>query len=460
VGGLRLSCIVALLLVACGGSGEPGAGAGPARHLVIVSLDTVRADHLPTYGYARDTAPSLADVAREGVVFRQAFTPETNTNPAHTTLFTGVYPHVHGNLSNTSPPLAPGRVTLAQILGDAGFATAGFVSAVTLKQRLTGLGRGFDVWDDEFAGRRRDGAETVERARRWLRERGDDERVFLFVHLYDAHGPYLPPGTYRGLFRSETPGRSLRRLPRYQAVRDDSGELVTALNDYVDRYDAMIRYADDRLAELLVDVDLSETLLVVLSDHGETLGERFHAIDHGGQVFEEQLRIPLVMRGPGIEPGSVDTTARMVDLLPTLLPRLDVPVPDGLDLSGRDLTPFIAGRTGRDVPVFASSRAASARHADRGYRLDPAQRIVSARSGRWKLIVYPGLEQDYEELYDLVRDPYERKNRVEEAPRALARGRELLEEWRAGAQTAPAQPAHQLDDETRRQLEALGYVDE
>jgi arylsulfatase A-like enzyme len=444
--------ISAAVIAGCGGPAEP------PRDLVFVSLDTVRRDHASLYGYARETTPALAALGGRSAVFDAAFAQETNTNPSHASMFTGLYPHVHG-ATNNGVLLPPGVTTLAEILRGAGFRTGGFVSGAAMAARTTGLERGFETYDDEFTGIRRDGAETTRRALEWLRARTPGERAFLFVHLYDPHGPYLPVGPYTELFADGDPGPALERIPEYQRVLDPAGQLVTALGDYVRRYDAMIRYADDRLAELLAAVDLERSVVVVLSDHGESLGERYHPLDHGGHVTDEQIRIPLVIHVPGAAPARIAAPVETVDLLPTLLELLDVALPPGQPVQGRSVAPLVLGDAPRSAErdlVFSSSRALSDRYADRGYALDPARRSHAARSSRWKLVWYPGTQGDYLELYDLAADPGETTNVADAHPRVRDAFAEALRAWlgESGAQAAPA-----IDPDLREKLRQLGYAD-
>ena len=443
--------VVSLLVGACGG-GERA----QSRHLVIISLDTVRRDHLPVYGYARDTAPAVSVLAEGAVVFNNAFTQHTLTNPSHTSMFTGVFPHVHGNQTNRHH-LAQEQVTLAQVLQRSGFSTGGFVSAVTMSGQTTGLERGFDVYEDGFTSGRRDGRVATNLAVDWLRERTSDERFFLFLHLYDAHGPYRPPPPYDTTFRSTGPGALLPRVPPYQALRDERERPLRGLNRYVDLYDGGIRYADELVASLLQELDLDDTIVLVLSDHGETLGERYWTLDHGGQVFDEQIRIPLILRVPGVRPSLAMATVQTVDLLPTVLELLGVELPPDRPVAGRSLVPLLEGgpTTGRDVS-FASAQAVEVRHGDRQYQLDPQERIHSVRTPRWKLITYPGQGHRYVELYDLRSDAAESVNVAERFTEVRDTLLETLDEWRKGGSASGAAP--DLDPRTLEQLRALGYI--
>lgn len=439
-------------------------GCAPKRpeNLVIISLDTTRKDHLPSYGYARSTAPRIDRLARGGAVFENAVAQMTITNPSHASMLTGLYPHTHRVGENTRR-LSDQHLTLAEILRAAGYRTAAFVSGHPLRQEITGIDQGFEVYDSEFTTRRRLGRLTTNLARRWLRERRGGERYFLFLHLYDAHGPYRPRAEYEGLFRSLDPGAELEFIPEYQTIRDRQGNVVRRLNDYIDRYDALIRYQDDLVGELLGEVDLARTLVVVVADHGETLGERaaYLNLNHGTSVFEEQVGIPLVFHGPGLLPARLHEPVETVDLLPTVLELLGVALPEGLKPQGESLVPLLRGESGAQpgALAYASNRARSAEHADRGYRLRERDLIHSVRDRRYKLVSYPGVDRDYVELYDLERDPAESLNLAGQEPEIEARLKGALKAWQAqGAPSDPA-PALELSPELREGLEALGYLE-
>jgi arylsulfatase A-like enzyme len=441
-----------LLVLLCGCSPQP------ARNVVLISLDTVRRDHLPTYGYERETAPKLAAFARDALVFWSAFAQDVNTAPSHASMFTALYPIAHGAVVN-GVSLDSKLPTLAEILRSAGFRTAAFVSGYTLRGSFSGLDKGFDVYDDAFPSLRRDGRLTTDLALDWLDERQPDERFFLFLHLYDAHGPYRPSGPYASLFRDVEPGPALPRIPPYQQLRDDAGNVLTRLDEYVDRYDALIRYLDDLVAETLARLALDETVVVILADHGETVGERFHALDHGEQHYDEQIRIPLILRAPGYGAGRIDATIETVDLLPTLLELLAVPVPDGTKLDGASQIPFVRRQEADQRLVFSTGTARADRFADRAYKLDPKRRIQAVRSQRWKLIRYPGTKGDPLELYDLAQDPGEKRNVGEEFPSVRDAHLEELERWQANSQETVSEPA-EIPSDVRENLRALGYADD
>jgi len=450
--GRRLASSALLLIVlGCGAPEIP-----TARNLVVLTLDTVRQDHLSVYGYAQPTTPRLEAFAHESVVFWNAIAQDTNTNPSHASMFTGQYPHVHGNRAN-GQILRPGIATLASILHDAGFATAGFVSSAVLRASGSGLDRGFEVYDDAFPGRRRTGALTVERARRWLAAQPAEGRYLLFVHLYDAHGPYRPPAKHAQRFQSPSAPARLPRVPRHMRLVDENDRPFSRLGQYVEQYDATLRHLDDLFEQLRRAIDLEDTAVIVLADHGETLGERYHGLDHGGQVFDEQIRIPLVIHAPGLAPRRVDDLVQTVDLLPTVLDLLSIPVPPAHAIQGHSLAPMLLGNDSGALspPAFSAARAVENRHRDRGYILDRGRRIQSVRSRDWKLIRYPGARDDYLELYDLKADPGEKHNLAAHAPRRLAEYTALLEAWSTG----DAAGAGTQDPVLRDQLRELGYVE-
>jgi arylsulfatase A-like enzyme len=241
-------------------------------------------------------------------------------------------------------------------------------------------------------------------------------------------------------------------------VSNSRGREFRHVNGYVDRYDAMIRYVDDRVGEVLRAVDLDRTIVVIIADHGETLGERYHMLDHGSQVFDEQIRIPLVIRAPRFPARRVDALTETIDLLPTLLELLDVEMPRDVPAQGRSLAPLMRGKeiAWRNV-TFSSSRCDPTRLEDRGYRLDENRTIQTIRSLDWKLIRYPGLEDDYFELYDLGSDPGEQRNVASEEPLLTRSFSKRLREWSGEERRTIATP--DVSDDVRERLRQLGYIE-
>lgn len=437
-----------------------GCASEPPQNLLFISLDTTRSDHLSLYGYERPTTPRIDELGRSSAVFENAFAHSSTTNPTHASMFTSLYPNVHGVGTNVRK-LADERLTLAEILGEEGFQTAGFVSGYPLRVTRTGLQQGFDKWDAKFKHMRRNGRLTTDRALVWLAERQSDESFFAFVHLYDAHGPYNPNAEYLGTFRSPEPGRLMHVRPKYQRVIGEDGEVIKYINQFVDRYDTQIRYEDDLVAELLDAVDLARTVVVIVADHGETLDDRLGALNltHGNAVFDEQIRIPYLIYSPGIPAGRYVEPVEQVDLMPTLLDLLGVPAPPDNEFQGENLAPLLRGEREQrsDGLIFAMAKSEPKRYRDKNYDLEKRGRLYTVRSRRWKLVSYPGVEHDYFELYDVENDPGETIDVAADLPDTVERLRSALDAWLAN-EVDEAEEL-ELSSEELEQMRALGYVD-
>jgi arylsulfatase A-like enzyme len=397
-----------------------------ARNLILVTIDTLRADRLGAYGNPDVATPHLDRIAGEGALFPEAAVAVPLTRPSHATILTGLDPADHGLRDNVSPPLAAGIPTLATILKRAGFETAGFISAVVLSSQ-SGLNRGFDHYSDRFElgaddarflnsiQKRGDGPSGEAVA--WLEARRGG-RFFAWLHLYDPHDPYEPPEPYAARY----PGRP---------------------------YDGEVAYSDALVGRVLAALDRlgrrDDTLVVVTSDHGEGLGEHGENA-HGFFVYQSTLRVPLLLRGPGIPPGArPSVTARSVDLLPTVLELLGVGPAGERALPGRSLVPAWHGKTIGEEPSYAESLLPLLHYGWSDLR--------SLREGRWKYIQAPRAE-----LYDLLRDPREHENLAQaqparaEAMRA-ALARRLTSETQAGGEGSAGVPPDLLE-----KLGALGYL--
>jgi arylsulfatase A-like enzyme/Tfp pilus assembly protein PilF len=423
-----LLLVAAGTLVACGDRGVPPAYPRASLDLVLVTLDTVRADRLPAYGYAGIATPALDALGREGVRFANAATTVPFTLPAHSSILTGLYPPRHGVRENVGYVLPETVPTLAERLGEAGYATAGFVSAFVLDGRW-GIGRGFETYLDDFdpealeganlASAQRDGAETTAAAIAWLDERPADRPFFLWLHLYEAHDPYTPPEP----FASRYPGRP---------------------------YEAEIAYVDElvgRLTTALATRGLaSTTAVVVTGDHGEGLGDHDEQF-HGFFVYDTTVRVPLLLRLPGGELAGrvVETAVSHVDLVPTFLELAGLaPAPD---LDGTSLLELAAADADPTRAVYSESLYPLLH-----YGWAPLRAL--RRSDR-KYIAAP-----LPELYQASADPGESRNEIRteraEATRLARELEDLRARLDAAAPTAPG-PAD-LDEEALARLAALGYV--
>ncbi|MGD8395966.1 MAG: sulfatase, partial [Candidatus Eiseniibacteriota bacterium] len=321
-----------LRVAAWSGRGVPGAG---APNIILISIDTLRYDHMSVHGYARQTTPHLDAFAATAVRFSQATTPRPKTTPSVASMLTGLYPHSHG-VRRLVDHLHPRNVTLAEVLRNAGYRTGAIVCNYVLNAEGTGLGEGFDFYHDttpEYDGTQLDAAPATDIAIRWLHEQGDTP-VFLWLHYMDPHGPYASPPPFDQAFVSESRGRRLAPLDAIPPVARLGDE--TDIDVYVDQYDGEILYTDHQVQRLLADLDArglrDRTIVVVTADHGESLGDHDYYFEHGLYVYDDCARIPLMMRHPGGRAGIVvDAPVELIDLYPTLLDLAGLASPVAID---------------------------------------------------------------------------------------------------------------------------------
>lgn len=424
-----------------GSAGAAGAPLGlRAERVLLVTIDTLRADFVGCYGSERARTRTLDGLAREGVRFETVVAPAPLTLPSHTSLFTALEPPRHGVHGNTKFRLEDGIPTLAEQFRTGGFATAAFVGAVVLDHRY-GLERGFEVYGDDMAYRRavpggfgfaeRRAELVIDEALAWLETAPD--RFFLWVHLYDPHANYEPP-----------PG--FARIPDRPPP---SAEKVGFLRSFAfgarPYYAGEVYYADTELGRLVRVLrrrwDDERTLVAVTSDHGESLGDHGEPT-HSLTVYDSTQLVPLVMAGPGIQAGTeVRAPVRLVDVGPTLLAMAGLPALAGV--TGRDLGPWIRGDRDDGLDAYLETLATSL-----DYGWSP---VFGIRTERYKYLrtVRP-------ELYDLASDPRERHNIAAIDPEVVAELDEALEARLAGAR--PVRPNAFAASDQRALLESLGYV--
>ncbi len=402
----------------------PRGVSGAGLNLLLVTLDTTRADRMGAYGAAASATPAFDRIARQGVLFQHATTAVPLTLPAHATIFTARYPPGHGVRDNGGFFLDAKETTLAERLKANGFRTGGFVGAYVLDRRW-GIAQGFDTYVDDFdvtdakgglASVERRGNEVADHALAWL-EQVASSRFFGWVHFYDAHSPYDPPEPYRSRF----------------AADPYAGEIAFV--------DAQIR----RLIEFLERRDLlTKTIVVIMGDHGESLGEHGERT-HGFFVYQSVLDIPFAVLAPfdRLRERSVADVVRSVDLVPTLMDLLSIPLNDRVD--GRSLVPLMSGSV-RELGLEAYAEAMYPR-----YHFGWSD-LRSLTAGRFKYIDAPRPE-----LYDLEQDPRENHN--------LYDARRPLADRMAASLRAVAAPAAEavtrsveVDPDARARLAALGYV--
>jgi arylsulfatase A-like enzyme/Flp pilus assembly protein TadD len=388
--------------------------------VLLVTIDTLRADALGAYGNRDARTPWIDRLAASGVRFDDAHAHNVTTLPSHANILSGRYPFDHGVRDNISFRFPPGVETIATLLAAHGYRPGAFVSAFPLASRF-GLRRGFEVYDDSFVGvhsrtafrlEERPGADTVALARRWL-EAQAGHPWFCWVHVYEPHYPYDPPEPFASRFRG-------------------------------DPYHGEVAAADAALGPLLEPIlsagRAGRTLVVLTGDHGESLGEHGEAT-HGILAYEATLRVPLVLYQPRLfSPRVVSTPVRHVDLLPTILDALALPVPDGLP--GRSLLTLARGASSPPRPSYFEALAGQL---NRGWA--PLYGVIHDRT---KYIDLP-----IPELYDLDRDPAETRNLAASRPDELRAMRARLAPLRAadGGASPQRESAEVLD-----RLRALGYL--
>ncbi len=437
-GAWPLACLaLAVVTAACGGAATPPPAAAPAgpRHLVLVTIDTLRADRLGVYGNTTVATPHLDRIAREGVHAADASAHVPITRPAHASLLTGRLPSEHGLRDNISLPLAAAVPTLAEVLRAKGYSTAAFVSSFVLAKQ-SGLDRGFAHYDDTFeTGRgdaalflnsvQRPGDQTIARVGQWLDARPAAEQAAptaLWVHLYDPHDPYEPPEPFA--------------------------------SRYADRpYDGEVAWTDELVGRLRAQLEAhglwQDALVVITADHGEALGEHGET-GHGYFAYETTLRVPFIARGPGLPAGAtIPGIVRAVDVMPTVLDLLGLAA-GAPATTGTSLATAFRGGGAPPGTTYAESLTPLVHYQWSDLRV--------WREGSWKYILAPRPE-----LYDLAADPGETRDRATVEPaRARALRAALEQVLRAERARASAgdttTAAAALSADTLQKLGALGYV--
>jgi arylsulfatase A-like enzyme len=438
----------------------PGCAPAPTtpRHVLLVSVDTLRADALGFAGHAAARTPRLDALAAGGTVFTEAVTPLPRTTPGLASLLTGTWPKTHGS-RDVGDPIHGGVATLAEILSRRGFRTLA-VSANASASAKQGLDRGFDDFVDYDALiARRDGdlyrdltdvgpgrpgwAEaTTDAALELLATASADRRFLLWVFYFDPHFFYRPPSPWQDGVDAR---RCWQLYEYFGAHRDEGGQLFSnvggvaapAREDCRRLYDAEVAYTDHQIGRLLDGVAasglLADTLVVFTADHGENFGEGNLWYEHGDNVHDAGLRVPLVFSGPGVARGRRDSSSvSLVDVLPTLLARLGItgagPRHEGRDLS-RHLAPGPAPRPARRRPVFAESGTATWNEAVEHVTTGRTWWRVCVNDERWTLCEIPGERPGQFLLYDHRADPELLRDLAAERPEEVARLQPVWRRW-------------------------------
>ena len=442
VRGLGLGLVAGML-----GLGFGCAPPAQKRNLILISVDTLRADRLGCYGYERPTSPTIDRLAREGVLFLDASAPSPWTLPSHATMFTGLYPRRNG-VTGTRFTMPEDVPTLAGILQRLGYATAGVVTNSLLT--TNGLDRGFQDHEEVDKGGPHPSA-TSQRGVEWLRQRDLDRPFFLLLHYIDPHSDYGTLDEIREQFVEPYDGELQGKSDELYAFVEGRLEIDAADARHLSNlYDGAIRQLDGEIAKVLEYLEqeglLENTVIAFTSDHGEEF------LDHGGVLhglrhYEELARVPFLIRGPDVPAGRVvDTPVGLIDLVPTCLRELGLPAPD--DLDGIALQPlwrdgpFPARRLYFEADLDGSMAGSMIKGQDRGIRDE-----------RFKL--HYNVRTKEVELFDLRLDPGEREDVKADHPDLV---RELLEDLRGFLEASRDVPARALTEEDLERLRELGYA--
>ena len=469
---LRVALLPASLVAVAAGC-HGGGRETPHPNILLITVDTLRPDHLGCYGYARRTSPAIDALAAGGVLFREAITAAGRTVQSFPSILLGVYPMVHGlRYEGQSQADLARRPTLTTVLKKTGYATFAVTQGLNV-----GLQRDFDLYDPDVyldpQGRRillptRNDRDASKKAIQWLRGRDAGRPFFLWLRYNAPHWPYDAPPSYREMFDPDYhgahtfndaagPGRERGDLI-FGRTRLPAREIEHA----VAHYDGEVAYADRAIADLLEALDemglADRTIVVLTADHGENLGEHDYFFEHGAYLYEPTVRVPLIVRAPGLPKGLVvPEPARTIDIVPTVLDLAGLAAPEGLQ--GESLLPRALGRArGPAPPAYSESGRNFYPENPRQYLPGVAGKWRMIRTDRYKLILIPNLPQPFWELYDLRADPGETVNLDGRLPEVED---DLKKQLLALVATDPmkddrAEPA--LPEGLEERLRSLGYV--
>lgn len=435
----------------CGG-GKPSND--QKMNVLLITLDTLRADHLGCYGYSKNTSPTLDALATTSIVFDHAIAQSAITPVSHASIMTGLYPYNHNLRSlhgGVGYQLPDSRLTLAELMEANGYATGGFVSAFPVTKHY-GLHQGFETWDEEFQKKdeikilteqgivntgtaQRACDVTTEKAITWLRHHAEMP-FFAWIHYFDVHDPILlPPDEY---------------IKRFYPKSRNKPDILRSV------YDAEIAFMDDQINLILKemeDLNIREnTILAVLSDHGEGLGDHNwwgHSI-----LYQEQIRLVFILSIPGRKESiRVSSLVRSIDLVPTIIELLNLNIPAENDFDGKSLLEMIDRSTAQPRIAYSESINDLTAYYDSQMQNES---LYAISDGRWKLILHREKSKDKGvELFDLQSDPHELTDLSEKYPEVSTQLRNQLDKMQGIVQDPP-RPA--LDEKTKERLKSLGYI--
>ncbi|MBU0756226.1 MAG: sulfatase-like hydrolase/transferase [Planctomycetes bacterium] len=425
----------------------------PPFNVILISIDTLRADHLAVYGYDRSPAPALERFAEKAVLFERAYSQAPWTTPSHASMFTSLYPSVLG-LGNWPNPgkINPKAFTIAELLSRAGYLSAGFLEAGMVSGKF-GFAQGFKPYKQGFNHIH----ESVPACLEWIREQGD-HRFFVFLHTYDVHR-YDPPDSFRDRFLPDYDGAVEEGIPLARSLQELSNQEFTDTLDEADRrkivsiYDEGIAYVDHWIGRFLDELEamdlMDRTVVIITSDHGEEFWEHNHT-GHGYTNFEEMLHVPLMIHHPDMAAGRRKGIVRLLDIAPTVA-----------ELLGLEAHPSWQGRSFYSILQGREETGTRFNFAEKGHI-----NRKSVQDDRWKLVrTYRSKADDQsvytDRLFDLDTDPREQNDCSATHPREAERLTALLESWMSAnrkIQKGYTALEVEIDPELQEQLEQLGYT--
>jgi len=432
-------------------------------NFILITIDTLRADHLSCYGYKRFTTPNIDKLAKNGVLFKYAYTQIPLTVPSHASIMTSLYPEIHG-IKDNDCFLEHSFVTLAEILKKNNYNTAAIVSAFCLRKEW-GLNQGFDLYLDvseyqEIASR------VTRLAKKHIKKL--ENPFFIWLHYFDPHAPYTPPVRYQKLYKKITRLEVRKLEERRDKIVSEGGEPAREdLRKLMALYDGEIRFVDNEIGKifhLIEKLGLREnTFIFVTGDHGEGF-EHNYFFDHGDRLYEELLRVPLIILGPEnkIPKGKIiNNSVRLIDLMPTSLELLKIKCKSN-DFQGVSLLPMIKKNISLDLKVYSEL-------VFREFFSQAKSDMISLRDGEWKLIVCTDrnkrTEANSSELYNIIKDPAETINLIEIEKYTSTKLHNSISDWEEimrknafKAKKVILEKSDEVKKEILEKMRALGYI--
>ena len=431
-------------------------------NIILITVDTLRADHLSSYGYQRATTPHIDQLAEDGTLFLHTIAQIPETLPSFCSIMTSSYPIDHGVRKN-GYKLSTDKKTLAETLQDNGYTTAAFVSSCMLDSS-TGIDRGFQFYDDtlpdaflHLASCQRTAEKTTKSAIRWI-ESNAEKKFFLWVHYNDPHSLYNPPSPFDLIFSKHPYDNKMASNVDlfFRIIKNRIKLNELGVQYMIDRYDGEIAFMDmhlGRLLEKFKEPGLKNTIIVFTSDHGESLGEHKYFFDHGDFLYEDQIKVPLIISHPKLPKNQiVRSQVESVDIMPTIFDFIKVATE--ANLRGRSLLPLLYNEDEIDFEKFAFSESDICQESSPRLcsPIGIQGKLYSLRTGKWKYILD---KNGQSELYNLLEDPLEMQNLIDEEKELAglldARIKSLID----GKDDKGEQS---LSEETKEKLKSLGYL--